>query len=117
MNKVLFYFLAAALGVFSAVAGSYVFQPHISVNESISVYFFYSDSCPHCKQVKPHVAELAKRFNVTYCNVANMSGRCLEIAEKLKLRYVPTLVVFQNNSSSVYVGSDEVMKFIGEVLK
>ncbi len=117
MNKVLFYFLAAMLGVSAAVAGSYVFQPHISVNESLSIYFFYSDSCPHCKQVKPHVAELADKFKVTYCNIASLSGKCLEVAEKLRLKYVPTLVVFQNNSSSIYVGSDEVMKFIKEVLK
>ncbi len=116
MNKTLFYSIAATLGILSAVVGSYLFQPHIT-SESLSIYFFYSDSCPHCKQVKPHVAELADRFNLTYCNVAKLSGKCLEIAQELKLKYVPTLVVFQNNTTSVYVGSDEVMNFIEEVSK
>ncbi len=116
MNKTLFYSIAATLGILSAVVGSYLFQPHI-MSESLSIYFFYSDSCPHCKQVKPHVAELADRFNLTYCNVAKLNGKCLEIAQELKLKYVPTLVVFQNDTTSVYVGSDEVMNFIEEVSK
>ncbi len=117
MGKILFYFTAAVLGILLATAGTYIFPSPATAKENLSIYFFYSDYCPHCREVKPHVAELAKKFNVTYCNVADLSGKCLNIATEFKLKYVPTLVVFQNKTSSVYVGTNEVERFIEEALK
>ncbi|MET1124441.1 MAG: thioredoxin family protein, partial [Archaeoglobaceae archaeon] len=86
------YVLAAIAGVLTAVVGSYIYESQTQLTVG-KIYFFYSDYCPHCAEVKPYVEEVASKYDITFCNVANMSDECLSIAEKLQVKYVPTIAV------------------------
>jgi len=44
-----------------------------------------------------------------------MGGECSRIAEQFGLKYVPTMIIL-NNETKIYVGSNEVMRAI-EVFK
>jgi len=110
MSKKYFYLLAVAVGLLAAVSANVVYDSYFKVQAS-EIYFFYSDYCPHCREVKPYVDEFAKFHSLIYCNVDNLSAECLEIAEKVGVRFVPTIVVF-NEEFRVFVGSTEVMKFL-----
>jgi len=80
------------------------------------VYFFYSEHCPHCQAVKPAVLELAEKRKITLCEVSNMSEECRSVAEKIGLKYVPTMVILTSKEPAVFVGSEDVMKAV-EMLK
>jgi thiol-disulfide isomerase/thioredoxin len=80
------------------------------------VYFFYSEYCPHCQAVKPAVLELAEKRKITLCEVSSMSEECRNVAEKIGLKYVPTMVIISCEGPAVFVGSEEVMKAV-EMLK
>jgi thiol-disulfide isomerase/thioredoxin len=85
-------------------------------NAEKRVYFFYSEYCPHCQAVKPAVLELAEKRKITFCEVSNMSEECRSVAEKIGLKYVPTMAIMSYEGPAVFVGSVEVMKAV-EMLK
>jgi thiol-disulfide isomerase/thioredoxin len=85
-------------------------------NAEKGVYFFYSEHCPHCQAVKPAVLELAEKRKITICEVSNMSEECRNVAEKIGLKYVPTMVIMSCEGPAVFVGSEDVMKAV-EMLK
>jgi thiol-disulfide isomerase/thioredoxin len=85
-------------------------------NAERGVYFFYSEYCPHCQAVKPAVLELAEKRKITFCEVSNMSEECRNVAEKIGLKYVPTMVIMSCEGPAVFVGSEDVMKAV-EMLK
>jgi len=85
-------------------------------NAEKGVYFFYSEYCPHCQAVKPAVLELAEKRKITLCEVSSMSEECRNVAEKIRLKYVPTMVIMSCEGPAVFVGSEEVMKAL-EMLK
>ncbi|WP_456330051.1 thioredoxin family protein [Archaeoglobus sp.] len=113
VNKAVFYAAAIISGVILAAAGNtlYYGSNHDINLQNAKIYFFYSDSCPHCREVKPYVKEFAEKHNLTWCNVAKMDSNCSKVAEELGIRYVPTLVVI-DKETHVFIGSDEVMKAI-----
>jgi thiol-disulfide isomerase/thioredoxin len=80
------------------------------------VYFFYSEHCPYCQAVKPAVLELAEKRKITFCEVSSMSEECRNVAEKIGLKYVPTMVILTGKEPAVFVGSEDVMKAL-EMLK
>jgi len=85
-------------------------------NAEKGVYFFYSEHCPHCQAVKPAVLELAEKRKITFCEVSSMSEECRNVAEKIGLKYVPTMVILTGKEPAVFVGSEDVMKAL-EMLK
>ncbi len=113
VRKAIFYAVAVISGILVAVAGNALYYNANSDlhAQTAKIYFFYSDSCPHCREVKPYVEEFAKKHNLTWCNVAEMSSNCSKIAEELGIKYVPTLVLI-NEEVRVFTGSDEVMRAI-----
>ncbi|MEG9193823.1 MAG: thioredoxin family protein [Candidatus Methanoglobus sp.] len=113
--RILAYVIVALAGILSAVLGSLVYPPTAISTENSKIYFFFSDYCPHCQEVKPYVEEIAKKRSITFCNVESMGGECSRIAEQFGLKYVPTMIIL-NNETKIYVGSNEVMRAI-EVLK
>ncbi|NHW89170.1 MAG: thioredoxin family protein [Archaeoglobales archaeon] len=80
------------------------------------VYFFYSEHCPHCQAVKPAVLELAEKRKITLCEISSMSEECKSVAEKIGLKYVPTMAIMSCEGPVVFVGSEDVMKAV-EMLK
>uniref|UniRef100_A0A7C3VE59 Thioredoxin n=1 Tax=Archaeoglobus fulgidus TaxID=2234 RepID=A0A7C3VE59_ARCFL len=110
VSKAVFYTAAVISGVILAVAGNALYQ-NIEF-ENARIYFFYSDSCPKCLEVKPYVEKFAERHNLTWCNVANMDSDCSRIAKELGIRYVPSLVVV-DREIRVFVGSGDVMRVVG----
>jgi len=106
--KAAFYAIAVISGVLAAVVGNALYHNFNSdLGAQAKIYFFYSDSCPHCREVKPYVEEFAKTHNLTWCNVAEMDANCSKIAQEFGIKYVPTLVIM-DEEAHVFVGSDEV---------
>ncbi|WP_202319225.1 thioredoxin family protein [Archaeoglobus neptunius] len=120
VSKPLFYTTAVLLGVFAAVLGS-VFFHHNDMSEllrtidSAKIYYFYSDYCPHCREVKPYISKLAGKYSITYCNVLDLSDECAGIKKKLNIEYIPTLVFITDESNYVFTGSNEVINVINAV--
>lgn len=109
-GKATFYAVAVFSGILAAVAGNMLyFNIAFSETHGAKFYFFYSDYCPHCDEVKPYVEEFAKDHNLTWCNVAELDANCSQIVEKLGIKYVPTLVVM-NGETHIFTGSSEVMR-------
>lgn len=87
-------------------------------SENVSVYFFYSPTCPHCEEVMPYVKELAKtgKAKFTFCDVTGeMSNECVALIKEIGIDGVPTAVVKAENKTRVLVGSDEV-RMLGALL-
>ncbi len=90
-------------------------------NEKVSVYFYYSPTCPWCKMVMPYVQQLNESgVDIIFCNVAklnNCSNEAKKVAKEAKLRGVPTAVaVNETGIVKVFVGAYEVAE-LGEFLK
>jgi hypothetical protein len=66
------------------------------------------------KKSSPMSRRLQRRqHNLLQCE--SMGGECSRIAEQFGLKYVPTMIIL-NNETKIYVGSNEVMRAI-EVFK
>ena len=93
----------------------------ISATHSPSIYFYYSTNCPWCKLVKPYMELLKSKVNdikFEFCNVKdfkNCSSDARELAEKVKLRYIPTVIVKDSNLT-ILTGAYEVLK-VGKILR
>ncbi len=113
VSKAIFYAAAIISGIILAVAGNALYHGgnHDIGLKNAKIYFFYSDSCPHCLEVKPYVEEFAEKHNLTWCNMAKMDSNCSKVAEELGIERVPTLVVM-DKETHIFIGSDEVMKVI-----
>lgn len=113
VSKATFYAAAIISGVVLAVVGNtlYYGSNHNINLQNAKIYFFYSDSCPHCREVKPYVEEFAEKHNLTWCNVAKMDSNCSRVAKELRIKYVPTLVVM-DKETRIFIGSNEVMRAI-----
>ncbi|WP_456468322.1 thioredoxin family protein [Archaeoglobus sp.] len=119
-KKLAFYAVAIILGISVAIVGNSVYYQDdltILLNslDNAKIYFFYSDGCPHCKEVKPYVQKIAEKYNITFCNVGSLHGDCSEVLTKMKLKYVPTLVFITTHKSYVFVGSNEVLEVINAI--
>jgi len=83
---------------------------NISINGT-TVFFFYSPFCPHCEAIMPFMKNLTKEYkNVKFdfCNVYNCSGECKQVMRKYNIMFVPTVVVFKNNTSTTLVGTVDI---------
>ncbi|AGK61690.1 hypothetical protein Asulf_01719 [Archaeoglobus sulfaticallidus PM70-1] len=81
------------------------------------IYFFFSPNCPHCKNVEPYVINASKKVEINFCQVENLTDTCKEIAEKIKLRGVPTAVVVEKDKVYVYSGETKVKNLMLEIMK
>ena len=59
--RILAYAMVALAGILTAVLGSLVYPPIAISAENSKIYFFFSDYCHHCQEVKPYVEEIAKK--------------------------------------------------------
>ena len=84
-----------------------------------TVFFFYSPYCPHCEEVKPYVTNLTKKytnFKFVFCNINNCNGTCKEVMEKYRILFIPTIVVFGKNNTTVLTGTTEIRNNLERVL-
>jgi outer membrane lipoprotein-sorting protein len=84
-----------------------------------TVFFFYSPYCPYCEEVKPYVTNLTKKytnFKFVFCNINNCNGTCKEVMEKYRILFVPTIVVFGKNNTTVLTGTTEIRNNLERVL-
>lgn len=93
----------------------------ISTTHSPSIYFYYSPNCPWCNLVKPYVEFIrsqASDVKFEFCNVKdfeNCSTNAKRIAEDIKLKYIPTIVI-KNSNTTILTGAYEVLK-VGKILR
>ncbi|MEG9194149.1 MAG: thioredoxin family protein [Candidatus Methanoglobus sp.] len=109
-------FLSAGTAVVLAVFLLSMHNPFSAGRGTGAVYFFYSERCPHCQAVKPAVFEIAGEKGIKVCEIGNMSADCKSVAERIGLRYVPTMVFMNVEVPEVFVDSDGVLKAL-EILK
>ena len=83
------------------------------------VFFFYSPYCPHCEEIKPYVTNLTKRYTnykFVFCDVNNCNGTCKKVMEKYRIMFVPTIVVFGKNNTTILTGTIEIRNNLERVL-
>ena len=98
------------------IKGEEVSIPKLNVS---TVFFFYSPYCPHCEEIKPYIKNLTKRYTnykFVFCNVYNCNGTCKVVMEKYRIMFVPAVVVFGKNSTTVLTGSVEIRNNLEKVL-
>ncbi len=76
----------------------------VSGVSALSVDFFYSHSCSHCKQVYPLVLDLSNKYQINFLDVTrgsyNISG-------------VPTIYIKTNDCRNIELGgSQEIPKYL-----
>lgn len=84
-----------------------------------TVYFFYSPYCPHCKEVKPFIENLMKKYSkikFVFCNVNNCNGTCKNVMEYYDVSLVPTVIVMGKNKTTVLTGTIEIRNNLERVL-
>ncbi|KUJ94299.1 MAG: Thioredoxin (Trx-1) [Archaeoglobus fulgidus] len=112
LNKAAFYILAVFVGSAAAVVGSSLYQPPLP--QDGEVFYFYSDYCHYCQQLKPYISDLMEKREIKLCNVASMDEECSSLASSLGIKYVPTMVV-RADRDYTFVGFNEVMKAINQL--
>lgn len=119
LKKALFYLLAVLVGATVAVVGNIYYQEErggiANIIEDADIYYFYSDYCHYCQQVKPYIEVLAEKYEIKFCNVAEMDENCSKISSSLNIKYVPTLVISAEEKDYVFVGYKEVMDVINTI--
>jgi thiol-disulfide isomerase/thioredoxin len=120
-KKYIFYAIAAIAGVIAAVFAYFAFPSsetsHIATSDVetyAAIYYFYSPNCHYCQQIKPFIQEMAQKYPITFCKLENLTTNCKAVAQEIKLRGVPTIVI-KNENTTVLFGAKEVLK-LEEVL-
>jgi len=91
---------------------------NITINNT-TVFFFYSPFCPHCKEVKPFMENLTKKYNkvrFVFCNVNDCNETCRDVMEKYMVMSVPTAVVFKKNKTTILIGSKNIKNELEVIL-
>jgi predicted DsbA family dithiol-disulfide isomerase len=57
---------------------------------------------------------MAQKYPITFCKLENLTTNCKAVAQEIKLRGVPTIVI-KNENTTVLFGAKEVLK-LEEVL-
>lgn len=125
LKKAAFYILAVLAGSVAAVVGNSLYNPASVLQDEevfhsyhdqqdVEVYYFYSDECHFCQQLKPYINDLAAKREIKTCNVASMDEECASLASSLGLKYVPAMVV-RADRDYVFVGYSEVMNAIKQL--
>jgi len=90
----------------------------ITVNGT-TVFFYYSPLCPHCEAIMPFMKNLTREYKSVkfdFCNVYNCSGECRQVMKKYNVMFVPTVVVFEKNNTTVIVGSRDIKNKLKVIL-
>jgi len=76
----------------------------LSSVSAISTNFFYSENCPHCKQIHPLVVELSKQFSISFLDINKGS---------YNVQGVPLIEIFTSDNRKInLVGSQEIPKYL-----
>ncbi len=87
--------------------------------EEVKIYYFYSPTCPNCREVEPFISYLKNSTDVSFvvCNVKNFDSCSDEsksvaksVYKKLGFFGVPTAVVEVKGNRTVFVGKYEVLR-------
>lgn len=116
-KKALFYLIAVLAGVATAVAGNSLYQPiHLADLEKAEIFYFYSDYCHYCQQLKPYIESIAEKREIVMCNVNSMDNNCSSIASSLGWKRIltPTLVV-KAEKEFVFVGYSQVKQALDTI--
>ena len=95
-----------------------------NAQESATLYFFYTNWCPHCKNAKPEWEALQSETNGTINGktVVFNSVDCeenQELADKFKVEGYPTIKLFYDNKIYDYDAKptkDTMLQFLNSVL-
>lgn len=113
-KKVLFYLIAALAGVAAATAGNILYKPILLTDlKNAEIFYFYSDHCPYCQQLKPYINLTAKKREIVMCNVDSIDDRCSSIASSLGLKYIPVpALVVKAEREFVFVGYNQIKQVL-----
>jgi len=76
----------------------------VSCVSAMNVDFYYSESCPYCKQVYPMVVELSKQFPINLLDVTKGS---------YDVQGVPLIQILTSDKRIInLVGSQEIPKYL-----
>ena len=91
MNKIFISMLAMSLLLVSSVS-------------AMNIDFFYSETCPHCSQVKPLVIELSKSYPINFLDVTKGS---------YNIQGVPLVKILTSDCRTInLVGSQEIPQYL-----
>ena len=80
--------------------------------EKGTVVFVYTDTCPHCKKVKPAVTELGEEYSFYWANAADSSARTLlnDCFKDVLAGGVPQFICSKNGANIVGERPKEVLE-------
>ncbi len=87
--------------------------------ENVTIYYFYSPTCPNCQAVEPYIDYLMNSTDVNFvlCNVKefdNCTNESIELAKAIYSKQgffgVPTAVVKYRGNYTVFIGKYDVLK-------
>jgi thioredoxin-like negative regulator of GroEL len=94
-------YLAKGHGEYDELGDEKQFFEIVKKSPNVVVHF-YRESTPRCKIVDHHLKIIAKRHLETrFCRV--LADRCLFLAEKLKIRVIPTIALIKDSNAKDYI--------------
>ncbi|XKL61902.1 hypothetical protein PGB90_001735 [Kerria lacca] len=94
-------YLAKGHGEYNELGDEKQFFDVVKKSSNVVIHF-YRDCTPRCKIVDHHLKILAKRHLETrFCKI--LADRCLFLAEKLKIRVIPTLALIKDSNAKDYI--------------
>jgi thiol-disulfide isomerase/thioredoxin len=132
---IVFLFIIAALFIYrryitNRLNGTYVANNEYNSNksgiESVDIYFFYTEWCPHCKTAKPIWNDFKNSMENTKINGIKLNffevdcDKNQEIADKYNVKGFPTIKMLKGNQIIEYdakPSKDNLVKFVTTTLE
>ena len=78
-----------------------------------SYFFFYSNGCESCRDIKPQVRLFESRYpQVPFYNISTYGKK--ELVETLKIEWIPFLIHSRDGKVVKIDGTDEIKDYINE---
>ena len=79
----------------------------LSLTSALTVSFFYSDSCPHCQQIKPFINEMKEKFPDKIFNYYDVNIGSYDV------QGVPTIRITTEDGRNIeLIGGNEIDKYL-----
>ena len=74
--------------------------------------YFYTPTCPTCKELSPVLEEMEQLFEITYINTYENEL----ITESNDIQWVPAFVIEDKQGKHKFEGKKEIYKFLKKVI-